>query len=85
MSDRLFQLAINLDYCAEIPRPTLICRYRATIARLDGVKAAEVEAQVSIVRLRNLLQLSLPENALPILDPVTMSQALRDLGLTASV
>ncbi|PCH66175.1 MAG: hypothetical protein COC12_13635, partial [Rhodobacteraceae bacterium] len=60
-------------------------RTGATTAQFDGVDAAEVEAQISVVDLRNILQLSRPKNAPTIVDPSAMNTALRDLGLTASV
>jgi multidrug efflux pump subunit AcrA (membrane-fusion protein) len=60
-------------------------RVGATTAQFDGVDTAEIEAQVSVANLRDLLQLSRPENAPAIVDPSAMNDALRGLGLRASV
>lgn len=60
-------------------------RVGQTAAVLDGIDAAEVEAQVSIAALRNLMQSTRTSSeALPI-DPSMMSEALRSLGLSADV
>lgn len=56
-----------------------------TAALLDGIEAAEVEAQVAIAALRNLMHSTrISTDAVP-LDPSAMTEALRDLGLSAEV
>ncbi len=60
-------------------------RVGQTAAVLDGIEAAEVEAQVSIAALRKLIQSTrINADALPI-DPSMMTEALRKLGLSADV
>lgn len=56
-----------------------------TAAVLDGIEAAEVEAQVSIAALRNLMQSTgIGADATPV-DPSMMTEALHRLGLSAQV
>ncbi len=56
-----------------------------TIAVLDGINAAEIEAQVSIADLRGLLQSSRPDAASLGADPTQMAEVLHSLGLRADV
>ncbi len=66
-------------------------RAGATTAVLDGVKAAEVAAQVSVADLRKLIRLARAQNmentktTPPLMDLSSLTQVLRDLGLTARV
>ncbi|NND17793.1 MAG: hypothetical protein HKN98_04370 [Silicimonas sp.] len=54
-------------------------------ALLDGIDAGEVEAQVPIAALRTLLRSSFGNNEPIALDPATMTDVLRRLGLSAEV
>jgi multidrug efflux pump subunit AcrA (membrane-fusion protein) len=54
-------------------------------ARLDGIDAAEVVAQVPVAELLMLLQSARPEAGTFAGDPTTMTQKLRDLALFAEV
>ncbi|NOX41301.1 MAG: efflux RND transporter periplasmic adaptor subunit [Alphaproteobacteria bacterium] len=54
-------------------------------AVLDGIDAAEVEAQVAIADMLALLRSSLPPGQQPVVTPAAMSKFLRDLGLRATV
>lgn len=60
-------------------------RVGQTAAVLDGIDAAEVEAQVSIAALRNLMQSTRTSSETFPVDPSMMSEALRSLGLSADV
>jgi RND family efflux transporter MFP subunit len=85
----LARTELTLPFAARVASVALevgqFVRAGATTAQFDGVDAAEVEAQVSVADLRDLLQLSLPKNAPAIVDPAAMNDALRSLGLSASV
>lgn len=56
-----------------------------TAALLDGIEAAEVEAQVSVADLRALLQSTRPDAQALAIDPSTMTEVLHGLGLSANV
>jgi len=56
-----------------------------TAALLDGIEAGEVEAQVPIAALRTLLRSTLSDPEAVTLDPATMTEVLRRLGLSAEV
>lgn len=56
-----------------------------TAAILDGIEAAEVEAQVSIAALRNLMQSGRAGADTVSIDPSLMTDALRRMGLSAEV
>lgn len=56
-----------------------------TVAVLDGIEAAEVEAQVSVAALRRLMQTTRPNSEMLAFDPSMMSEVIRQLGLTADV
>lgn len=56
-----------------------------TAALLDGIEAAEVEAQVSIASLRTVLRSTLGNPGSVSLDPATMTDVMRRLGLSAEV
>ncbi len=60
-------------------------RVGQTAAVLDGIEAAEVEAQVSIAALRNLMQSTRISADAVAIDPSMMTEALRHLGLSAEV
>lgn len=60
-------------------------RSGTTAAVLDGIEAGEVEAQVPIASLRTLLRSTLSNPEAISLDPATMTDVLRRLGLTAKV
>jgi RND family efflux transporter MFP subunit len=85
----LARTELTLPFAARVAAVTVevgqFVRVGATAAQFDGVDAAEVEAQVSVADLRDLLQLSRPKDAPAIIDPSAMNDALRSLGLSASV
>jgi multidrug efflux pump subunit AcrA (membrane-fusion protein) len=56
-----------------------------TTAQLDGVEAAEVEAQVSVADMRSILQSPQADNQQLSFDPSAMTEILRGLGLSAKV
>ncbi|WP_127112625.1 efflux RND transporter periplasmic adaptor subunit [Shimia sediminis] len=56
-----------------------------TAAVLDGIDAAEVEAQVPIAALKTLLEYSFGSQETVALDSATMTEVLRNLGLSAEV
>jgi len=56
-----------------------------TAAFLDGIEAAEVEAQVPIASLRTLLRSTLGNSEAISLDPATMTDVMHRLGLSAEV
>jgi len=60
-------------------------RSGTTAAVLDGIEAGEVEAQVTIASLRTLLRSTLSNPETISLDPASMTDVLRRLGLTAMV
>ena len=60
-------------------------RSGTTAAVLDGIEAGEVEAQVPIASLRTLLRSTLSNPEAISLDPASMTDVLRRLGLTAMV
>lgn len=55
------------------------------IATLDGIDAAEIEAQIAIADMVALLKSSRPSGQLPAVSPAAMSKFLHGLGLRASV
>ncbi|MCX7567759.1 hypothetical protein OS189_15550 [Sulfitobacter sp. F26169L] len=60
-------------------------RVGQTAAVLNGIDAAEVEAQVSITTMRNLMQSTdRGADSVPV-DPSRMTEILRDMGLSAEV
>nr|WP_306264659.1 hemolysin D [Pararhizobium sp. IMCC3301] len=56
-----------------------------TAALLDGIEAAEIDAQVSVAELRTLVQSTQPDTQAFALDPSAMTEVMRGLGLTAKV
>jgi multidrug efflux pump subunit AcrA (membrane-fusion protein) len=60
-------------------------RAGTTVAELDGVQAAEVEAQINLASLRDLLRLAAPSGGLLPTDPTAMTQTIRNLDLTVTV
>jgi multidrug efflux pump subunit AcrA (membrane-fusion protein) len=56
-----------------------------TTAMLDGIEAAEVEAQISVEALRTLLHATHPDVAKFAADPTRMTEVLRELELTAEL
>lgn len=56
-----------------------------TAALLDGIDAAEVEAQVPIAALRTLLRSTLSDPETIAVDPAAMTDLMRRLGLAAKV
>ncbi len=56
-----------------------------TAALLDGINAAEVEAQVPIAALRTLLRSTLSDPEMIAVDPATMTDLMRRLGLAVKV
>ncbi len=56
-----------------------------TAAVLDGIAAAEVEAQVPIAAMRTLLQSSRPDVGTMAIDPSALTDILHSLGLTSEV
>lgn len=85
----LARTELTLPYTARVSmvavEPGEFVRAGSTVAELDGIEAAEVEAQVNLASLRNLLRLTAPgETALP-MDPTAMTETIRDLDLTVTV
>lgn len=60
-------------------------RAGSTVAELDGIEAAEVEAQINLASLRNLLRLAAPSVGMTPMDPAAMTDMIRSLELTVSV
>lgn len=60
-------------------------RAGSTAALLDGIEAAEVEAQVSVAEMAALMQASQGQAPALTIDPSMLTAALRGLGLSASV
>ena len=60
-------------------------RATQTIAVLDGIEMAEVEARVSVADLRDLLRVVSPDSGPLSVDPAEMTQVLRALDLSAEV
>ncbi|MFT4715048.1 MAG: multidrug efflux pump subunit AcrA (membrane-fusion protein) [Paracoccaceae bacterium] len=56
-----------------------------TIAKLDGVDAAEVEAQINLASLRGLLHLAVPSGGPLPMDPSEMTEVIRNLDLQVTV
>lgn len=56
-----------------------------TVAELDGIDAAEVEAQINMSSLRTLLRLAAYSGGQLPLDSFAMMDAIRNLDLTATV
>lgn len=56
-----------------------------TAAVLDGIAAAEIEAQVPIAAMRTLLQSSRSDVGAMAIDPSALTDVLHSLGLTAEV
>lgn len=80
---------LSLPFAARVASTSVevgqFVRVGQTAAVLDGIDAAEVEAQVSIAALRNLMHSThISTDAVP-LDPSAMTEALRALGLSAEV
>ena len=60
-------------------------RVGQTAAVLDGIEAAEVEAQVSVAALRNLMQSTRISTDVMAIDPSMMTEVIRRLDLSADV
>ena len=60
-------------------------RAGSTVAELDGIDAAEVEAQINLASMRSLLRLAAPSGGMLPMDPSAMSEAIRNLDLTVAV
>ena len=60
-------------------------RAGSTAAQLDGIEAAEVEAQVSVAELRTLLKSTQPELQDLAIDSSAMTKVLQGLGLSVNV
>lgn len=60
-------------------------RAGSTIAELDGIEAAEVEAQFNLASLRSLLRLAVPDASLLPLDPSAMAETIRNLDLAVTI
>lgn len=85
----LARTELTLPFDARVATTTVevgqFVRAGQTIALLDGIEAAEVEAQVSAADLRLLMQSTDTEALDLTLDPKTMTQIMRELGLSAVV
>lgn len=60
-------------------------RAGSTVAELDGIDAAEVEAQINLASLRGLLRLAAPSGGILTMDPSAMTETIRNLDLTVTV
>ena len=60
-------------------------RAGSTVAELDGIEAAEVEAQINLASLRGLLRLAAPSGGMMPMDPAAMTDMIRSLDLTVTV
>lgn len=56
-----------------------------TAALLDGVQAAEVEAQMTVADMGKVLQIASPTGQFPAFDPSKVTKVLRNLGLKSRV
>lgn len=85
----LARTELTLPYTARVSLVAVetgeFVRSGSMVAELDGVDAAEVEAQINLASLRNLLRLAAPSGGLPPLDPSAMSETIRNLNLIATV
>lgn len=85
----LGRTALNLPFAARVASVNVeagrYLRVGEVAATLDGIAAAEVEAQVPVAELRRLLRLSAPDAAAYAADPTAMTDVLRGLDLTAEV
>ena len=85
----LARTELTLPFAARVASVTVeagqFLRSGQTAAVLDGIDAAEVEAQVPIAALRTLLKSSFGNNEVVALDPATMTDVLRRLDLSAEV
>lgn len=60
-------------------------RVGQTAAVLDGIEAAEIEAQVPVAALRSLMQSTRISTDVLAIDPSMMTETIRRLGLSADV
>lgn len=60
-------------------------RAGSTVAELDGIEAAEVEAQINLAALRRLLRLAASSDGMMPLDPAAMTDLIRNLDLSVTV
>lgn len=60
-------------------------RIGQTAAVLDGIEAAEIEAQVPVAALRSLMQSTRISTDILAIDPSMMTETIRKLGLLADV
>lgn len=85
----LARTELTLPFAARVASATVevgqFVRSGQTIAVLDGIGAAEVEAQVSVADLRKLLRASGPDTAMFAENATLMTEVLRGLELEARV
>ncbi len=80
---------LRLPFAARVSQATVeqgqFVKAGQTIAGLDGIAAAEVEAQVPVSGLSALLGEARAQAGLLAFDPETMSEVLQSLGIEATV
>jgi len=80
---------ITLPFTARVSLATVeqgqFVKVGQTIASLDGIEAAEAEAQVSVEDLSRLLGEARAQAGLLAFDPESMSSVLNELGIEATV
>lgn len=85
----LARTELILPYTARVSLVTVetgdFVRAGSTVAELDGIEAAEVEAQINLSNLRGLLRLAAPSGGMMPMDPAAMTDMIRSLDLTVTV
>ncbi|PUB10919.1 efflux RND transporter periplasmic adaptor subunit [Yoonia sediminilitoris] len=80
---------LTLPYTARVSQVAVetgeFVRAGSTIAELDGIEAAEVEAQINLASLRGLMRSAAPNTSVSPMDPSAMTSTIRNLDLTVSV
>ncbi len=85
----LERTTLTLPFAARVASETVevgqFVRVGQTVAVLDGVESAEVEAQVPVAGMFALLQSTRSADGMSGIDPAAMTEVLRGLGLKAIV
>ncbi|MBR9652777.1 efflux RND transporter periplasmic adaptor subunit [Thalassovita aquimarina] len=85
----LARTELTLPYTARVSMVAVeageFVRAGSTVAELDGIDAAEVEAQINLASLRDLLRLAVPREGMLPMDPSAMTDTIRNLDLTVTV
>jgi multidrug efflux pump subunit AcrA (membrane-fusion protein) len=85
----LARTELTLPYAARVSMVAVetgqFVRAGSTVAELDGIDAAEVEAQMDLAGLRRMMQLTGGDTGTMPLDPAVMTETIRRMDLEARV